>query len=621
MLWNPKPLIFADNLKFVIVKKNMSQKNNLSAFAIFIAFIFIFSCQLLIGQKWNNLCLLTWDIFGYYTYLPALFYGNLGKLSNIPAIIASYNIGAGMNNFHLLENGNYIIKYTSGMAILYSPFFFIAHIWAKLCGYLVDGFSYPYQFCIAWGCSLYACIGLGLIRKLLLRYFLDKYVAISIICLSIGTHFLNYATFDSPMAHAPLFTVFALILLKIDDWYYQATPFNTLILGLLCGFAAMTRPTEILVLIVFFFWKMEHFNFQTITNRLLFFLQENKKLLLLFSIAFLIGLLPQLLYWQIYSGSPIFYSYGDEGFDFSGKYLFRCFFSYKKGWLIYTPMMVFAILGLFSLVKKYSQIGLAVMLFFLINTYVLFSWHDWGYGGGFGQRAMIDSYPLLLFPMTAFWESVLSNWKRWLVFPSVAFCIWLNLFQIGQAQRGQFETEEMTKAYYWRIFGKTKMNDKIDRKLLDTPEEMPENLVSHSQLIYKNDFEAEIDTIPKPLTSGKHSIEITKGKSKWVSVNFDKYSKRGWLRAEVKWLSLSREPYLSWSPVMSIMLKNGEKVVKQNNIRVHRYPVTKCNGDWEDVWIDMEIPESTPFNDIVVSIYTDSGTITYIDDLQLKWCN
>jgi hypothetical protein len=106
----------------------------------------------------------------------------------------------------------YVMKYPIGLALIYMPFFFIGHIWALLSGYPADGFSFPYQFCIAFGSISIAIAGLAIMRKVLLRYFSDIVVCMTLIALVLGTNYFNYATTDGAMPHNYVFTVFALII-------------------------------------------------------------------------------------------------------------------------------------------------------------------------------------------------------------------------------------------------------------------------------------------------------------------------------------------------------------------------------------------------------------------------
>ena len=63
---------------------------------------------------------LSWDIFGYYLYLPAFFYDDPARLNNIDHLLQTYNPGSFYQAFKS-PNGNYIMKYSCGQAMMYLP--------------------------------------------------------------------------------------------------------------------------------------------------------------------------------------------------------------------------------------------------------------------------------------------------------------------------------------------------------------------------------------------------------------------------------------------------------------------------------------------------------------------
>src|SRR6185436_10253555 len=108
--------------------------------------------------------------------------------------------------------------------------------------------------------------------------------------------------------------------------------------------------------------------------------------------------LPQLFYWKHQTGSWFFNSYLNEHFYFNNPHVFYGLFSFRKGWLVYTPIMFFALAGLYTLFKTMKEFFYPVLILFLLYIYVAFSWWCWWYGGSYGQRALIDIYPFLAVP-------------------------------------------------------------------------------------------------------------------------------------------------------------------------------------------------------------------------------
>src|SRR5205085_4794981 len=95
------------------------------------------------------------------------------------------------------------------------------------------------------------------------------------------------------------------------------------------------------------------------------------QIILLVAFAF-IPFIPQMIYWKYITGSWIFFSYQHtEGFDFLQPHIFKVLFSFKKSWFIYTPMIIFAIIGILQLRKYNKPIFFAILVFFLANFYLL----------------------------------------------------------------------------------------------------------------------------------------------------------------------------------------------------------------------------------------------------------
>jgi hypothetical protein len=196
--------------------------------------------------------------------------------------------------------------------------------------------------------------------------------------------------------------------------------------------------------------------------------------LLLAILLFIIPMIPQAIYWKIITGNWFFYSYPGEKFFFDNPKLFDFLFSYRKGWFVYTPMMILAVAGLFYLRKFAKEWMFILPITLIVVLYVLSSWWTWWYGGGYGMRAMIQFYAFLAFPMAALFEHMQQStplkWSRNLIV--VAF-IWYSLLQSYQYKKVYIHWDSMSKDTYWLIFGKKSLTqEELDRydSTLDPPD-------------------------------------------------------------------------------------------------------------------------------------------------------
>lgn len=601
----------------------MKIQHRTSFFAYFFCCVFLLSVAF-IDRKWNDTgtnALISWDIAGYYLYLPSFFYDDLGKLNNIPYIQEHYApFGGDFYSAFKLPDGNHVLKYPSGQAIMMLPAFGIAHFWAKCAGYPVDGFSWPYQFCLAMNSLLVAFLGLWIARKILLRYFKDVPVALSLVVLCLATNYLNYVSIVGAFTHSYLFTLYTLLIWLTIQFYERPNFSMAFAMGLLSGLATITRPTEIISVLIPAFWSIA--SWQQIKERLRVFLQQWPKLLVYVFAAGAVGFI-QLYYWKTYSGHWMHWSYGpEETFSFLRPHVIKAIFSYRKGWLVYTPVMLLSVIGLVPLYKYYRQLFGGVIIFLGVSTYLVVSWDCWWYGGSFSQRAMIQSYALWLFPLTAFFSWLKG--RKIVAFATglfVAFCTWLNLLQTWQANSDNafMESDMMTRAYYWRIFGKTQIV-RNDQRMLDTDEEIPEDLVPALISVFSTGFEDDPLADSTLAYSGKFSVQVNTNRSGYNHlISKEVPVKTGWYRAYVNVYLSGWESNIWKEAQLSLQAKSAGKEVKSRFIRVQRLIDP---GNWQEVYIDVYIPAQLKADELQLSLWNADGTVTaHIDNLRVYYAH
>ena len=336
--------------------------------------------------------MLSWDVFGYYLYLPSHFiYADLGLLNQewLMNLMDSYQPSSTLYQAVKLENGNWVIKYTLGLSLLYSPFFFLAHLIAEPLGYSADGLSLPYQYSITAGGIVYAIIGLIYFAKVLLHFF-NQYVASTvIIIIFFGTNYFHLTIYDGTLlSHNFLFTFYAILIYYTIEWYKNNRLKHAIIIGLSIGLITLIRPSEAICILIPLLWCSKNENY--FKNKLAL-LKTYFPHLLMVLFCSLIVLIPQFLYWKKIAGDYLFYSYTNpgEGLDFLSPHTFDFLFSFRKGWFIYTPIMAFAFAGLFYLYKKNKAIFYATTIFIILDVYISSSWTTWWYAGGsFSSRSL-----------------------------------------------------------------------------------------------------------------------------------------------------------------------------------------------------------------------------------------
>lgn len=594
----------------------MKTKNTRSAIALWCCYAILCLTAFLYYPKWEKSgteATLSWDVSGYYMYLPAAFiYKDIRHCQFKDSILARYNPTYDFQQAFLHpKSGNYIMKYSMGQAIIMLPFFGMAHIYTHLSNtYPTDGFSYPYQVAIGIGMFLYAFIGLFFLRKILLYYFKDTTVAILIFLYILGTNYLDYIAIDQAMTHNPLFTIYTLLVFTSIQFYHKPTITKSLFIGTLIGIAILIRPTEIIAVIIPLLWGIA--SIPDLKNRMLFI--KNNLPQYLYATAIMIAVAGlQLIYWKYVSGQWVVYTYQDQGFYWSRPHILDFSFDAASGWLRYCPMMLLPFAGLYYFIHNRKNTW-AVIAFLIIAFYIVTAWDIWNYGN-FSGRAMIQYYPLLAFPFAALIEKV-NHTKIWIpVFYSfVSFFTYLNIWWVHNTHKGKVPLSEANETYYHAVVGRWEVNDDIIKLLdnTDRAEKKPANAIA----VYRNDFETDTSfCITKNGVSNK-SILLDKDHqyAPEYIINIQG-TKKKWLRVSADFQSFQRESDRWKMTQMIVKFYDRGKVIKTNYLRVYRLLL---DGEQKRIDMDAKIPCES-FDRVSVTFYhAGSEKNILIDNLQAE---
>ncbi len=412
------------------------------------------SLTILNNGRWNNhRDVVTHDVIGYYSYLPAAFIHHDLSFSFVGSDPDSW---VGKIHVHNSPNGGRYIKMTMGLAFMYLPFFLLGHLSAWHGGWPMDGFSPPYMFWLLFSALFYLLAGLAALRRVLLRYFSENVSAITLILIVLGTNLFHYSTFEAAMSHAFNFSLFSFLVLLTMQWHEAPAPKTSLLIGFVAGLIVLNRPTNGIIALLFILWNVQQ---QGLWHRIQELLRQWQHLLIILMSAFIV-LMPQFFFWKANTGHWLFYSYGEEGFFFDKPRIWLGLFSYRKGWLVYTPLMLFALAGIPLLRKKATEFLWPVIVLLLLHIYIIFSWWDFSFGGSFGARPMIEFYSILSVPLAA----VLSTFSRRKIFYRMLLTVMglfvaFNLFQTLQYKYGIIHFAEMSKKAYWASFGRLRVDN------------------------------------------------------------------------------------------------------------------------------------------------------------------
>lgn len=384
---------------------------------------------------------ITSDGFGYYSYLPSIFLnGNFGEEKNN----LLYHVKA--------EDGKLVNKYTYGTALLESPFFFAACVYAKLGGYECDGFSSPFQIAISLAGLFYFLAGLYFFGKILESEYQLKssLIAALIVTIGLGTTITFYAACLGSFSHVYSFFLINLaIYLFIKFRNTKSISFGTLFF-LTVGIIFITRPINILfILFLPYFFKN--------VKSLIKFIKEQlfAKKLIFYFLAIFIPVFIQMILWKIQCGKFFYWSYKGEGFYFDQFHFYDFLFSYKKGLFVYCPVLFLIFIGFWIYLRNDLWKFLWSIIFFGCGVYVLSSWYCWYYADSFGMRPVIDFYGIY-----GIWLAAFLIWIKRISY-RVMYCILLfcfipiNLIFAYQHCYWIIHPNTMTGEKFWMVFLKT----------------------------------------------------------------------------------------------------------------------------------------------------------------------
>lgn len=369
--------------------------------SLIVGIIFVFVNLVIANNtRKDGLRFVMWsDGLGYYCYLPSAFI-----IQDLDRFVYGIDCPA---------TGKKVNKYTAGVAILESPFFFVAHLVALNTTPQPDFMSETYEFCITLGTITYVFLALLMLYQILQRYVKKKIALFTVMILYLTTNLYYYTVGESGMSHAYSFFTMTWFLWGLFHFLEKPNWKNSIQIGIALGLSVLIRPTNVFIVILPFLLHIKDFKeFKTRFKNLI----SQPYTYLSLAFAFL-AVLPQLIYWKLQSGSFIYFSYQGESFSFlKSPHIGEVLFGNVAGLFTYSPMLLFFIPGLFVLIKRNQRYtAMAILLAFSIITYLNASWWVPTFDCSFGHRAFIEYYPLLSIPIALFLEAFFIRWKAYVI--------------------------------------------------------------------------------------------------------------------------------------------------------------------------------------------------------------
>ncbi len=416
-----------------------------------ISIIYLFS------HRWSNerwKTIITSDAFGYYTYLPSLFIYQDFEYKYAEEVQKKYHpISLHPLYFTHQHNEKPVNKYYIGTTLCMLPFYLAGDILTRLTNESRDGYSKYYQLAISLGGLLYALCGLWLFGIFLKKMGISEvFSSFWMISMFLGTNLFYYSVEENALSHAYTSFFAPLFLLSLLKFKEKNSLLNFSLIAISLSMIIIIRPVNVIILLSIPFimgsWANTKELLSSIFKRPLWIMGGIFFFLILLGLQSIIYYLQCERWW--------IYAYNNEKFNFLRPHFVKTLFSFERGLFIWIPLLILSPVSILIFwVKNYKFQAITYLFFVLILIYVLSSWWNWYYGGGFGLRPYVDYYSIIFAGIAVCFSKFYNKVISVFLGSFVLACIFLNQFQQQQYVMGIIPYMGTTREGYFQVFLRT----------------------------------------------------------------------------------------------------------------------------------------------------------------------
>lgn len=362
------------------------------------------------------------DGIGYYAYLPSVILNRSLDFTEAFATFYAYATDNEGNNPRLeyqSETGLLTNQWSPGPALLWLPFFLIAHLIAGGLASMgisvaTDGMSYLYQTIVLSGSILYGGMAVWYAYRFALLWASQGAALWAAVTVVVAGNLIYYMSAEPSMSHtvsALASSMFCLKWVSTRERHAGVAPFH---LGLLAGLMALIRPQDGLMLVLPLTDAMLR-TWRAIVNRSAAAFLAEVRYVGIIGIASLSVFSLQLYVWQVFTGSLLRSTYTASGqsFNFLQPKIWEVLVSSERGLLTWHPIFALAIVGLFMLARYEARTATQFLLALGIQVYLVASWWVWTQGDAFGGRMLIVCTPIFVVGVAVLIDWLNQNgWMR-----------------------------------------------------------------------------------------------------------------------------------------------------------------------------------------------------------------
>jgi len=380
----------------------------------------IFAMTLPLSNPWVR-----GDGVNYYAYVRSILvqhdlnFENDWRHANLSFRIDSVSPEGQISRDWYTRTGHVKNDYAVGAAILWAPFLVPVHaimLALRRIGFNLsaDGFSKPYILTMALATALYGFVGLCLSFRFTCLFLEERWGFLATLGLWFASSLPAYMYFDPAYSHAHSLFAAALFLWYWNRTRHQRSLVQWIILGLLSGLLLDVYYLNIALLLAPLLESLRDYreNWRTAghnwggTHRL--FLAN-----VAYSLATLLAFLPTLITRQIINGRPWalgYYSIGPSHWIHPA--LWQPLLSSNHGLILWTPIVVPALVGLVLLRRYDGELAVCSLASFVAAYYIVACHPEWHGLSSFGNRFFISLTPWFILGLAVTLQEAVSWFKR-----------------------------------------------------------------------------------------------------------------------------------------------------------------------------------------------------------------
>lgn len=330
--------------------------------------------------------------------------------------------------------------FTVGPAILWSPFLLVAHagvLLARSLGSIIpaDGFSSPYRIAMALATALYGFLGLLISFRLARKYVDERWALLATLAIWWASSLPVYMYFNPSWSHALSAFVVALFLWYWDRTRGSRTLLQWIVLGAIGGLMLDVYYANAMLFVILPFEALREYavafrgssagpahvsqptpadapaNVDPPSLPKTLDAPDTPKLSqllarhLAFAAALLICLVPTFIAHRVVFGGAFETGYVHiSEWYWKSPYLFSVLFSSDHGLLSWTPIVLFALIGLVAFWRSVPRVGALFLAVALAFYYFMASYPDWDGISSYGNRFFVSLTPLFILGLAVFLE-------------------------------------------------------------------------------------------------------------------------------------------------------------------------------------------------------------------------